>query len=171
MLLLIYKILFTTPQVQSPFKTVETPARVKFRDLDSNIHLTNSRYLAYFDLGRADWISQFGFLKVFFKHGVRMVVGSINVAFIRELGAFQAFTIETTCLGWDNKYLYFKQEIVVKGKVHSSALSRTCPIKHGKRAPIEHLLSLLGLEENKGDLPESVILWKKTLGRENTKNT
>ena len=78
MLKFIFKILFGTPSANTMFDTVSFKTRVKLWDIDPNIHLTNSKYLVYFDRGRAQCMYEIGFMRGFMKTKMRVVVSSVN---------------------------------------------------------------------------------------------
>jgi acyl-CoA thioesterase FadM len=78
-------------------------------DLDINLHLTNSRYLAMMDLGRIELLSRSGMLKQILKRRWLPVVSMANVRYRRQINPFQRFTLHTRLLGWDEKWFYLEQ--------------------------------------------------------------
>ncbi len=157
------RLLFHKKQADSFTEKVSFNTRVKPWDIDSNMHLTNSRYLLYLDKGRVACMFNQGFFKGFIQHKIRPVVSSVNISFIRELKPLQGFDLSTQFVGWDDKYLYMSQEFSVEGKVHATSISRICPLVDGKILPPEEMLGLLDIDNSPIELPESVAAWKASL--------
>lgn len=107
-------------------QAILTESRLSFRvmpwDCDINLHLTNSRYLSFMDLGRIYLLGNIDMLrKMYQKRWLPVVVG-INLSFIKPIAPFQKFTVITQIIGWDEKYLYVSQRFEIAGKIYCSAL-------------------------------------------------
>lgn len=94
---------------QSVLDTAVLRMRVWPTDMDINLHLTNSRYLALMDLGRVELMLRSGMVGKVLKRRWLPVVSTASLRFRRELGPFERFTLHTRLLGWDEKWFYMEQ--------------------------------------------------------------
>jgi len=121
--------------------------RYKFRvmpwDIDLNMHLTNTRYPAFIDVGRVQWFAEVGLLPLITKDGWRTVVASQTVTFVREIKPFTKVEIESRVLYWDRKYLYSEHRFLVEGKLHCKALGRIALVRGGRVRSFSSLLQAL----------------------------
>lgn len=83
--------------------------RVLPTDLDINLHLTNSRYLALMDLGRIELMLRTGLFKEVLRRRWLPVVSIASVRFRRQINPFERFDLHTRVLGWDDKWFYMEQ--------------------------------------------------------------
>lgn len=98
--------------------------RVLPNDLDLNMHMTNSRYLAKMDLGRIALLIQSGLLKVVRKNKWMPVVGGTSIRYCKSLKPFQFYKLRTRVIGWDDKWLYMEHRFESKGTVYAVGLVR-----------------------------------------------
>lgn len=116
----------------------------KFRvmpwDMDLNLHLTNTRYPAFIDVGRVQWFAEIGLLPLIMSNGWRTVVASQTVTFVREIKPFTKVDIESRVLYWDRKYLYSEHRFLVEGKLHCKALGRIALVRGGRVRSFSSLL-------------------------------
>jgi acyl-CoA thioesterase FadM len=136
-------------------------SRVWLNDIDVNVHMNNSRYLAVMDLGRFDMLMRSGLWKMMRIHKWRPMVGSSLVVYRKSLLPFQAFTIESQVVGWDDKWFYFDQKIISKGQVYCYAYIKCLFVKHGKKITTHELLKTLNFDEPSPLLPEALQAWRK----------
>lgn len=94
---------------QSLMERATLRMRVWPADLDINLHLTNSRYLALMDLGRIELMLRTGMMRKVMKRRWLPVVSIASIRFRREISPFQRFTLHTRILGWDEKWFYMEQ--------------------------------------------------------------
>ena len=93
--------------------------RVWPNDLDSNLHMNNSRYLLAMDLGRWDYGVRTGVLGKALPRRWFPVVGTATLGFRRSLDPFQRFELATRLVGWDEKWWWFEQRFEVAGRIHA----------------------------------------------------
>ncbi len=120
-------------------------------DLDTNIHMNNSRYLAVMDLGRIDWFFRAGGMKMMHRERMSPIVGGCMVRFRRSLGPFQRFELKTRMLGWDERWIYFEQIMHSKDGIACMAVQRTGFTKAGKLVAPSEISRLIGYHG--ADLP------------------
>lgn len=136
---------------------------VKFRvwplDLDINLHLTNSRYLALMDLGRTDHILRSGTWKIMRRDRLGVVLGGVAMRFRRSIAPFEQFELETKILGWDERWIYVQQTFSGRNGVACVAVARAAFIKAGKAIPSRELLAKGGVPAVSPELPAWVPQW------------
>lgn len=102
---------------------LSAPARLKFRvwltDQDMFLHMTNSRYLSFSDLGRVDLFSRSGLRKVLKTNGWRTEICGQTMTINRMLKAPKPFTLETEIHGWDEQFLVLGQRFMRNGRNHA----------------------------------------------------
>ena len=136
--------------------------RVWPNDLDSNLHMNNSRYLLAMDLGRWDYAVRSGMLKAALRLGSFPVVGSTTLGFRRSLEPLQRFELVTRLAGWDEKWWWFEQRFEVAGKIH--AVGRVKALFRGKQgnvAPVALLAAVDRSDLAPPPLPEPIRLWQQ----------
>ncbi|PLX61655.1 thioesterase family protein [Sedimenticola selenatireducens] len=94
---------------QSLMESATLRMRVWPADLDINLHLTNSRYLALMDLGRIELMLRTGMMLKVMKRRWLPVVSIASIRFRSEISPFERFTLHTRILGWDEKWFYMEQ--------------------------------------------------------------
>jgi len=99
-------------------------ARVWPFDLDLNMHMTNSRYLALADLGRLDLILRTGAWRALWRGRLGVVLGGCTIRFRRALRPFERFTLSTVILGWDGRWIFVRQIFTGRTGVACIAIMR-----------------------------------------------
>ena len=134
--------------------------RVWPSDLDINLHMTNSRYLALMDLGRVSLIFRCGLWPVVRRDRLAPLVAGTMIRFRRPLKPFQKFTVISRCLGWDAKWLYFEHKILSGENVAAHAIAKTAFLgKDGTVAP-DQLAADIGFKGVSPVLPEWIADWQ-----------
>ncbi len=136
--------------------------RVWPNDVDSNLHMNNSRYLLAMDLGRWDYGLRSGVLLPALKRRWFPVVGSATLRFRRALGPFQRFELATRVAAWDEKWWWFEQRFEVGRDVY--AVGRVKALFRGRQGnvPTAALLEASGCAQvPPPPLPESIGLWQR----------
>ena len=105
-----------------PLETHVVPYRVWPSDLDFLMHMTNSKYFALMDLSRVNFMVASGMWNQINVRGWYPVVAAQWMDYYRSLAFFQKFTVETTVVCWDDKFVYMRQDFVSGGKKCASAL-------------------------------------------------
>lgn len=113
----------------------ELHGRVWPLDLDLNMHMTNSRYLALMDLGRTDLILRSGRWRVMREEKLGVVLAGAAMRFRRSLPPFSRFTLSTRMLGWDERWVYVEQIFTGPQGEACIAVVRAAFVKKGKLVP------------------------------------
>ena len=133
--------------------------RVWLTDLDFNIHMNNSRYLAVMDLGRFDHVLRTGLMRMFIRKRWQPLLGAVSVRFRRALKPFEAFTVHTRFVGWDDRRAYYEHWIETKDAVVCHAVMWVAArSRNGRVAPGEIARSM-GVEASP-PLPGWVQRWR-----------
>ena len=145
---------------QGFFDTVSRSFRVGLRHIDLNFHINNAKYLIFMEKGRWDHTIQTNTFKLLLKNKLNFIVAGVEVGYIREIKLFKKFQVETTYLGWDEKYFYLEQKCVADGKLYNYSLVKAVFTRRGKVMAPEQVLNLLPAEQRPNQLPEHMQQWK-----------
>jgi acyl-CoA thioesterase FadM len=128
-------------------------------DVDPWMELNNGRALTLFDLGRLPMAHRSGLVPLLKKRGWKMAVAGMSVRYRRRVRMFQRVSMQSTILGWDNRFFYFQQSMWSKGEATSSILARMAVTDDkGIMSPAKAAIEL-GWPETSPDLPEYVSAW------------
>jgi len=84
--------------------------RVLPNDVDL-LHVSNDRYLAYFDLGRNDLVIRIGMLSGMLRLAAHPVVKTLSVRYRHRARLFQSLQLRTRIVCWDHEAVWFEQEL------------------------------------------------------------
>lgn len=143
------------------FDVAELKQRVWPIDLDTNIHMNNSRYLAVMDLGRIDWVIRCGGAGLMAREKYAPVVGGSMLRFRRSLLPFQRYVLKTRVLGWDDRWAYFEQTLHAKQGVACYGVLRAGFTKEGKLVPPSAIAGRLGYDGPDVPAPEWAKGWNE----------
>lgn len=126
---LLFRLLWVMLRAQfgAKHEPVTAPAQLKFRvwltDQDMFLHMTNSRYLSFSDLGRMDLFIRSGLRKLLKAKGWRMEIRGQTMTINKMLKAPRPFVLETQIHGWDNQLLVMGQTFLRNGKNHARVVT------------------------------------------------
>ena len=143
--------------------------RVWPNDVDSNLHLTNSRYLLAMDVGRWDLAVRTGFWRELLRRRWVPVLGSATLRFRRPLDPFQRYRLVTRLVAWDEKWCFVEQRFERDGHVH--AVGRVKALFRGPEGQVRSadLLAAAGHPEVPArQVPEAIQLWQEAEAAERT---
>lgn len=157
-LFIFFKTLFTKKQA------IFAESRLKFRvlpfDCDINMHLTNSRYLSFMDLGRWHLMGQSKLLKHIYQNRWIPVVGAIEISFIRALNPLQQFELISKVIGWDKNYIYVEQRFKTKKGIAALAIIKGTLVINGRKCDMQKVLEKIQPGAASPELPEAIEHWK-----------
>jgi len=136
--------------------------RVWPNDLDSNLHMTNSRYLLAMDVGRWDLVAGTGFWRELWRRRWFPLLGSATLRFRRPLDPFQRYRLVTRLVAWDEKWCFIEQRFEREGHVH--AVGRVKALFRGPegQVPTAALLAAAGYPgAPPRQMPEAMRLWQE----------
>ena len=136
--------------------------RVWPNDLDSNLHMNNSRYLLAMDIGRWDLVVRTRFWRELWRRRWFPVVASATLRFRRSLDPFQRYRLVTRVVAWDEKWCFLEQRFERGGRVY--AVGRVKALFRGPQGqvPTGVLLAAAGhADAPPRRLPEAIRLWQE----------
>lgn len=114
-------------------------------DLDALGHMNNGRFLSVMDLGRVDLLIRSGFYAVARKRGWFPLVGRVSIEYRKPLLPWQRYTIETTTIGWDDRWFYIQQVFLLQNEVAAVAgVKAMIRSPQGAISPADALLAVGG---------------------------
>ncbi|SHI10147.1 acyl-CoA thioesterase [Ferrimonas marina] len=116
-------------------------------DLDLFMEMNNGRILTLYDLGRFDFSIRTGLMKALKKNRWGLVVAGSTVRYRRRIRLWDKVTIKTRVVGMDERWLYVKQSMWVKGEACSSVLLRTGITERGRVIEPRRVIDAVGLED------------------------
>jgi acyl-CoA thioesterase FadM len=145
------------------------PARKRFRvwpaDLDVLFHVNNGVYLSMLDVARVDLMLRSGMVSELRRRRWYPVVAAETIRFRRSLQLFQAFEVETTVIGWDDKAFILQHRFTRAEILAAEAVVRWRFLKRGGgTVSSKELLAAVGLNHASPPLPR----WIEDWNRENT---
>jgi acyl-CoA thioesterase FadM len=136
--------------------------RVWPNDLDTNVHMTNSRYLLAMDIGRWDFALRTGMMRQMWRRRWFPILGSATLRFRRGLDPFGCYSLGTRLVAWDEKWCWFEQRFSVGDALH--AVGRVKVLFRGPngQVPTAELIAACGLPGAPAQqLPASIRLWQE----------
>ena len=127
---------------------VTAPSNLRFRvwitDQDMFMHMTNSRYLSFSDLGRMNLFIRSGLRRSMRQRGWRTEICGQTMTINRMLKAPKPFIVETQIHGWDDKFLVVGQRFMRNGKNHAGVVTLLAmQDQDGERLPPQDLIDLI----------------------------
>jgi len=142
------------------FDTITRSFRVGFRHIDFNLHINNAKYLMFLEKARWDHSIQTDTFNLLLKNKLNFIVAGVEVGYIREIRLFKKFDVETTYLGWDEKYFYLEQKCVADGKLCNYSLVKAVFTQKGKVVSPSEVMDIIPVEQRPQQLPEHMQIWK-----------
>ncbi len=136
--------------------------RVWPSDVDSNLHMNNSRYLLAMDVGRWELAVRTAFWRELLRRRWYPVLGSATLRFRRPLDPFQRYRLVTRLVAWDEKWCFLEQRFERGGHVH--AVGRVKALFRGPQGHVSTaaLLAAAGYPDAPGRrMPEPIRLWQE----------
>ena len=133
--------------------------RVFMGDTDIYPELNNGRHLTMMDMGRMDLALRTGLLRIVHEKKWGFAVSGASVRYRHRLKAFQRFQLYTRIVATDDRWFYFHQYTIRKGRTHSSALIRAGITSKQGLVPVKKVLEELGMADWNPGIPEWVQAW------------
>lgn len=135
--------------------------RVWPTDMNLGGHMDNVRYLKLMDSARTSFFMQTGIARAAGPARITPVpvVAATHIRYRRPLGAWQAFSLATRILCWDDKWLFLEQTISHRGQPASQALVKCVFLRNDKPVAPAQVLALTGGPMASPPVPEKVRTW------------
>ena len=128
-------------------------------DIDVFLELNNGRHLTMMDFGRFDLAARSGLLKTVKENSWGLAVAGASVRYRHRLKLFQKYELHSEVIGHDDKWIYFHQKTIRKGRIHSAALIRTAVTSKNGIVKVEKVLKTIGNIGKIPLLPDWVKAW------------
>lgn len=139
-------------------------SRLTFRalpfDCDINLHVNNSRYLSFMDLGRVHLMGHGKLLTTLYKNRWIPVITAVEMSFIKAIKPFQEFELISRAMGWDENYVYIEQCFEVAGTLVAIAMVKATFVIDGKKCQMQNVMELVEPDAKSPPLPEVIEQWK-----------
>ena len=135
--------------------------RVHLGDIDPFMELNNGRHLTMMDFGRFDLAMRSGLLSIVKQKGWGLAVAGASVRYRHRLKLMQKYTLHSQVVGYDEKWFYFHQKTVSKGKIHSAALIRTAVTSNQGIVETSKVLKAMSYKDIEYNVPKWVAAWAK----------
>ena len=132
-------------------------------DCDMNLHITNSRYLSFMDLGRTYLIGQLKLLPQLYKRRWGPVIQATELTYLKPIMLGQSFKIVTRMVCWDEKYFYMEQCFFVKDQLCTKATVKGLFIGGKKKIPTEDVVRLFDPNTTSPPKPAFIETWQEML--------
>lgn len=131
-------------------------------DIDMWMELNNGRTLTLYDLGRIPLAQRTGLIAKLRSEGWGLTMAGCSVRYRRRIRTFEAFTMKSRVVCWDDRFTYIEQCMIKKnGEVANHALYRSAVTdKNGIVAP-ERVLAALSRNDASPAIPDWVAHWIK----------
>lgn len=94
-------------------------------DIDMMMELNNGRTLTLLDLGRIPLAHRLGLLQILKNQKWGLTMAGVTVRYRRRIRAFEAFTMKSRLVCWDDRFMYLEQCMVNgAGEVANHAVYR-----------------------------------------------
>lgn len=139
--------------------------RVMPWDLDANIHMNNVKYLKYLERGRVEHMIHTPWLQVMHRNHAKALIANTEISYVRELRAWQTFTVETRVNSWDEKYIYVEQLFTDKDTIFTTALIRMAVVdtRQGGRVSPRALFAKMFPDLQPPEMPASASLFNQLI--------
>lgn len=142
------------------YDTLEQTFHAMPSDIDFNMHMHNSRYAMYMDIGRLSFMFKCGVMGKALKKKWFPVLAGANFYYRRPINFFEKFTLKTRVLCWDEKWFYFVQTFLnSKGDIATVAYVRTTLLQKKKGLTTGDILEGMGLDIQSREMPEDLKNW------------
>lgn len=147
---------------------VDAIARVRMRvlpnDLDLNLHMTNARYLALFDIAAVVFGIRVGLGRLIIKRGLRPLIASRIVRHRFSLRPFENLTVSTRLIWWDEKWFYIDQRMKTRRGIAAIVLTKGLVYQRRSSHTLrpEDVLRLLGFAASASSKPPEIARWLAT---------
>jgi acyl-CoA thioester hydrolase len=118
-------------------QTTSVPLRVRFSETDAMGVANNSAYLAWFEVGRIEYLRELGhsYLEVH-SGGMDMVVIEARIAYRRALRFDDAFTVECSCTEVRGATFTFAYELRAAAGVTTTGETRHACVDRATMRPV-----------------------------------
>jgi len=116
-------------------------------DLDMFMEMNNGRVLSLYDLGRFDLSIRSGLWSTLRENRWGLVVAGSTIQYRKRVRMFDRVTMKTQLEYIDDKWMYLRQSMWVRGKPASSVIIRSAVTEKGRLVSPERVRKALNAED------------------------
>ena len=120
----------------------------------SEPELNNGRYVTLLDLGRFDFVLKIKLHRLLKRKKWSLTVAGTYNEYRHRIRLFQQFTLNTSIIGYDERWFYFLQKAERNGKIHFSSVVKTAFTSKEGLVSAESAIKEMKLEHLKIPLPD-----------------
>jgi acyl-CoA thioesterase FadM len=129
------------------------------QDLDTYLEMNNGRILTILDIGRTGLGIRTGLVRALRQSGWGLTMAGASVRYRKRIRPFAKFRTVSTCVGWDDKFMYLDQSIWIKDTCAAQALYRAAVTDKSGIIHPDRLLAAMGQTGPAPLLPDWVQNW------------
>ncbi len=130
------------------------------QDIDLWWELNNGRTLTMYDMGRLPLAMRVGLIKTLRQNKWALTMAGCSVRYRRRIRMFEAFTMKSRAVGWDDKFVYLEQSIWKKsGECAGHILYRSAVTDRSGIVAPTRVMEALGMDTASNPLPDWVKAW------------
>ena len=111
--------------------------RVLPHDMGFRDHLPNYRYLSFIELNITNWL-----MACCHQKGIKnlgWIIAMQEMVYLKEIKFMSKMTINSTLVGWDNKYVYFETRFFIKSQLMGVGMTKFVLTNKQGKCPTEVL--------------------------------
>ncbi|OJI92033.1 thioesterase superfamily protein [Planktotalea frisia] len=129
-------------------------------DIDMWMELNNGRTLTLLDLGRIPLAKRAGLIDVLKTNRWGLTMAGVSVRYRRRVRTFEAFTMKSRAVCWDERFFYLEQCMVKDdGEVANHALYRAAVTDKSGIVTPARVAAAMGRDEVSPPMPDWVAKW------------
>ena len=128
-------------------------------DLDPWIELNNGRTLTLYDLGRLPLSRRTGFEQLLRDRQWGLTVAGSTTRYRKRVTMFSRLTMQTRCLGWDDRFVYMEQSMWKGDDCTSHVLIRSAIVSKAGMVKPADMATAMGIAPQSPPLPDWVTAW------------
>lgn len=129
-------------------------------DVDMFGEMNNGRVLTFTDLGRFPLALRGGLIRAIVQNRWQLAMAGATVRWQRRILPFRRYTMKSSAIGCDDRFVYLHHTIWRGDTCHASVLYRACARKGPERISIEVFKQALGVEDDVPELPAWADVWR-----------
>lgn len=142
-----------------PFDTHVSTHRCWPWDLDVFAELNNGRTLTLYDLGRLPLARRTGLIRLLLKRSWSLTMAGAAVRYRRRIRVFERFEMRSRLLGWDRRFMYIEQAMIVRGQAAGHIVYRGAVTDRNGIVPASDVAEALQPGLVSPELPAWVRAW------------
>ena len=128
-------------------------------DLDPWVELNNGRTLTLYDLGRLPLSRRTGFEQLLRDRQWGLTVAGSTTRYRKRVTMFSRLTMQTRCLGWDDRFVYMEQSMWKGDDCTSHVLIRSAIVSKAGMVKPADMATAMGIAPQSPPLPDWVTAW------------